>query len=293
MRQVDGLQTPQNIWLLFPVTVDIVLRALSVDATDPAENPNYQKFKQNYLGNGWFSDPPSGADFYNTWGMSYELFWITLIDPQFDRDFIRSSLQQSADLTAHLIGTEGVPIMGRSICYRTAVPVPLLAENLLDDHGVDAGLARHALDLVWRHFVAHGVLQDGALTQGYYRTDLRFLDYYSGPGSCHWGLRSLVLAFLHAPNSDFWQSKYQALPVELGDYRLVYDKLGWVVSGRRADGSVTIEIPNNAGKAPRPLPYARWRGWLERLLRRPFRPVNEDIEYNRPIYSSAAPIVAD
>ena len=295
LRQDEGLQTPDNVWLLCPVTVDVVLRSLgvAVPGSDPAANPNYQKFKRNYLGNGWYSDPPDGADFYNTWGMSYELFWISYIDPQFDHDFIRSGLAQSADLTAHLIGTDGIPLMGRSICYRTAVPVPLLAENLLDEQALAPGLARHGLDLVWQHFIAHGALQDGALTQGYYRTDLRFLDYYSGPGSCHWGLRSLVLAFLHAPGSDFWDSEPQPLPVEQGDYRIAYDKLGWIVSGRRADGSVTIEIPANAGNAPRVLPYEAWRGWLEQVFWRPFRPVNEDVEYHRPSYSSAKPIFTD
>jgi hypothetical protein len=297
LRQADGRKTPDNIWLLFPVTVDVVLRSLGagVDGagTDAAASPNYLQFKRNYLGNGWFSDPPNGTDFYNTWGMSYELFWIGFIDPQFDRDFIRSSLKQSADLTAHLIATDGVPLMGRSMCYRTAVPVPLLAEALLDDQAVSPGLARHGLDLVWRHFVAHGALQDGALTQGYYRTDLRFVDYYSGPGSCHWGLRSLVLAFLQAPASDFWQMTEQPLPVEQADYRLVYAKLGWIVSGRRDDGSVTVEIPGNAGNAPRTLPYARWRRCLEALLRRPFRPSNEAAEYDRPVYTSATPIVSD
>lgn len=103
----------------------------------------------------------------------------------------------------------------------------------------------------------------------------------------------MVLAFLHPPNSDFWQSKEQLLPVELGDYRLAYDKLGWIVSGRHDDGSVTIEIPNNIGNAPRTQPYEAWRGWLEHVFWRPFRPVNEDVEYNRPSYSSATPLVAD
>jgi hypothetical protein len=295
LRQGDGRTTPGTVWLLFPLTVDMVLRSLGATASgaELVSSPNYVRFKQNYLGNGWFSDPPQGADFYNTWGMSYELFWIAVIDPDFDRDFIRSSLKQSADITAHLIGTNGVPIMGRSICYRTAVSVPLQAENLLDDQAVGPGLARHGLDAVWRHFVAHGALQDGALTQGYYRSDLRFVDYYTGPGSCHWGLRSLVLAFLRPPDSDFWQAKEQLLPVELDDYRVVYDKVGWVVSGRRADGSVTIEIPKNAGNAPLTLGYARWRVWLEQVFRRPFRPVNEDTEYDRPLYSSGTPLGLD
>jgi hypothetical protein len=297
LRQVDGKKTPGTVWLLFPLTVDMVLRSLGADvgsvAADLPSISNYWRFKQNYLGNGWFSDPPQGADFYNTWGMSYELLWITLVEPQFDRDFIRSSLLQSAEITAHLIGTHGIPLMGRSMCYRTAVPVPLLAEEMLDDQSVSPGLARRGLDVVWRYFIEHGALQDGALTQGYFRNDLRFVDYYTGPGSCHWGLRSLVLAFLQPPQSAFWQAPQEPLPVERADYRLAYDKVGWIVSGRRDDGSVTIEIPGNDGKAPRTLPYARWRKWLEAVFRRPFRPSNEEVEYDRPLYSSAAPLAED
>jgi hypothetical protein len=295
LQQVDGLQMPDNIWLLFPVTVDVVLHSLGMSDATTLSNAtsNYQKFKQNYLGNGWFNNPPEGVDFYNTWGINYELFWITLIDPQFDTEFIRSALKQSADVTAHLVGTDGIPMMGRSICYRTAVTVPLLTEDLLDDQAVSPGLARHAMDLVWRHFIAHGVLQDGSLTQGYYRTDLRFLDYYSGPGSCNWGLRSLALAYLHAPGSQFWVAKEQLLPVEQGDYRISYDKLGWIVTGRHDDGSVTIDIPRNAGKTPKTLAYGAWRGWLEHVVQRPLRPVNEDTEYNRPSYNSAKPFVSD
>ncbi|HEY1724483.1 MAG TPA: DUF2264 domain-containing protein [Steroidobacteraceae bacterium] len=295
LRQDEGAQMPANVWLLSPVTVRVVLHALGVPgvSADANSDDNYQRFKRNYVGNGWFSDPPEGVDFYNTWGMSYELFWISYIDPQFDHDFIRSSLNQSADLTAHLIGTDGVPIMGRSICYRTAVPVPLLAANLLDDQSMQSGMARHGLDLIWRYFVSNGALQDGALTQGYRGADLRFLDYYSGPGSCQWGLRSLVLAMLHGPESEFWQSPEQQLPVERGDYRMVYDKLGWIVSGRQADGSVTIEIPRNAGHSPQPRPYSWWRSWLEPIFRRPFRPPQQDTEYNRAVYSSALPMVGD
>jgi len=180
LQQGEGKKTPDNIWLLFPVTVEVVLRSLGVvgPGADSASNPNYRTFKQNYLGNGWFSDPPLGVDFYNTWGMSYELFWISYIDPQFDRDFIRSSLKQSAQFTAHLIGTDGVPMMGRST------------------------IERRFRCRCWRK-------------------------------TC------------------------------------------------------------NAGKAPRILPYDPWRGWLEQVFRRPFRPVNEDVEYNRPSYSSASPIFSD
>jgi len=76
LRQGDGRKTPDTVWLLFPLTVDLVLRSLGVTpaGSELVSSPNYVRFKRNYLGNGWFSDPPQGADFYNTWGMSYELF---------------------------------------------------------------------------------------------------------------------------------------------------------------------------------------------------------------------------
>ena len=301
LRQVDGRETPNTVWLLFPLTVDLVLHSLGAGRTSGAElpsAPNYLAFKKNYLGDGWFSDPPHGVDFYNTWGMSYELFWITRVDPGFDPEFIRSALRQSADLTAHLIAPDGVPLMGRSLCYRTAVSVPLLAEQAIGDQAPAdstkyAGLARRALDRTWRHFIAHGALQDGALTQGYYRTDLRFVDYYTGAGSCHWGLRSLVLALMQAPDATFWRAAEQPLPVELGDYRLDYRDLGWIVSGDHASGRVTVEIPANAGNSPRTRPHAVWRRWLELLFRRPFRPSNEDMQYTRAAYSSDAPLIGD
>ena len=35
--------------------------------------------------------------------------------------------------------------------------------------------------------------------------DMRYLDPYSGTGSCHWGLRSLVvLAFMQRADAPFW-----------------------------------------------------------------------------------------
>jgi len=102
--------------------------------------------------------------------------------------------------------------MGRSICYRTAVPVPLIAATLLDSGQLPVGRAVRGLDVVWRYFVANGSLRDGALTQGYFKADPRLLDPYSGTGSCQWGLRSLVLAFMHPAGDRFWSASEEPLP---------------------------------------------------------------------------------
>jgi hypothetical protein len=287
LLQVDYKKTYDNNWLLFPVTVDVVMRALGRQTADPTVN--YLRFKTYYLSNGWYFNSPEGVDFYNTWGISYELFWLTLVDPAFDRDFIRSGLLQSAQLTSHLISPGGIPIMGRSICYRPAVSVPLVAESFLDSDSIAPGLARHSMDALWRYFVAHGILQDGTLTQGYFRTNLRFLDLYSGPGSCNWGLRSLVLAYLNAPGSAFWTEAEKPLPVQQGDYRLAFEKLGWVVSGNHDNGEITVEIPRNAASHPKAARYAWWNRLLEHLLRKPMRPENKAFKYDRPVYSSLHP----
>gem|GEM_PF-3568046 len=177
-------------------------------------------------------------------------------------------LTQSALLTAHLIGLRGVPILGRSVIYRTAVPVPLLAESIADPSAATCKRARPALDAVWRYFIAHGCLRNGTLTQGYFDSDPRLVERYMGPGSSHWGLRSLVLAYMHAPGSEFWTSADEPLPVEVADYRLEFKKLGWVIEGRKADSRIGIHIPQNRPATIRPNAYSIARQVGETLLMR-------------------------
>ena len=282
---------PHN-WLLVPVTVTVALRALgrtvAVDETRP-----YERFKAHYLGHGWFRDGPGEIDYYNAWGITYDLFWISLMDETFDRDFIRRAVRDSAALTGHLIGPRGYPVMGRSVCYRTALPVPLLAQALLEPTPEAAGLARRATEAIWRTFVERGALQDGALTQGFWRSEPMLLDNYSGPGSCHWGLRSLLLAFLNPPGSVFWTVPEVALPVERADFRLELAPLGWIVEGKQATGEIVIEIPENRGNTAALETYSWWRRLSEPLLQRPNRPHNRPAKYDRHRYSSARPFWLD
>ena len=252
----------------------------------------FARYRRYYLESGWFSDAPNGVDFYNAWGITYELFWINQIDTAFESNFITTAIKDSAAITRHLISPNGVPIMGRSICYRTALPVPLVAASLTGPRDAVENVepdARRALDAVWRHFIGHGALLDGALTQGYYGPDLRFLDPYSGPGSCQWGLRSLVLAFMHGAHDNFWVDSAGSLPIELADYDLMFPKLGWRIKGNAASGEIIVEIPSNPDRIAPAAPY----GWVNRLLeivlRRPYRPHNHEAKYESRYYSSADP----
>ena len=285
--------TPRNNWMLFPVVVSLVLSGLGADGM-PADlleraRTTFAQYRGFYLDNGWFDDRPNGVDFYNTWGIPYDLFWIHAVDPTFEPDFIIDAIEKSANLTQYLIGPQGIPIMGRSICYRTAVTVPLIAATLLDSGKFPVGRAVRGLDVVWRYFVAHDSLRDGALTQGYFKADLRLLDLYSGTGSCHWGLRSLVLAFMHPPGDRFWAASPQPLPVEESDYRLELTRLGWIIEGRRSTGEITITIPRNPQDVNTIDEYSWAIRAKEVLLRRPLRPSNHEIKYESRHYSSASP----
>lgn len=291
LRMAGAAKTPRTNWMLFPVLVDLVLAKLS-----PADAQlrtralqQFDDYRQFYLQSGWFYDRPYGVDFYNTWGITYELFWIHAVDPDFEKQFVTGAIHDSAALTEHLIGPRGVPIMGRSICYRTAIPVPIIAASLIDPS--ESAHASRALDLVWRYFIAHDSLRDGALTQGYFNTDLRFLENYLGTGSCQWGLRSLVLAFLWNKESSFWQDPSAPLPVELGDYALEYPKLGWRVCARRASGEIVIEIPKNRDRQYTAVPYTWMDRALEAVTRAAHRPSNGETKYGAYSYSSARPFV--
>lgn len=285
--------TPQDNWILFPVIIDLVLAKLHAPAPESEliararrALENYRRF---YLESGWFSDGSNGADFYNIWGITYDLLWIRQLEPTLDGDFVARAISQSAALTEHLISPLGIPIMGRSICYRTAVPVPVLAAEFSEPAGAASGHALRALDAVWRYFIGHGAVRDGALTQGYFAADLRFLDNYSGAGSCQWGLRSLTLAFMYGDGDHFWIDPPALLPVEVADYQLEYPKIGWRITAQARSGEIAIEILKNGGDIQRPVAYTSLDRFLEMLLRRPFRPGNHAAKYDSRVYSSADP----
>jgi hypothetical protein len=291
LRPVAERQVSPNNWLLFRVLVVETLTALGMPADSDASRAAWATFKGHYRGAGWFYDPPMGIDFYNSWGISYALYWIARINPALDHRFIREALSASAELTLHLITAEGLPMMGRSIPYRMAVPCPVLIQSHLDPGSLDPALARRALDAVWRYFVSHGALAQGCATQGYHRADKRLLDRYSGPASGQWSLRSLVLAFLHPDDAPFWTAPEQPLPMEVADYRREYPELGWVVEGDKAAGEVSISIPANPDLQDTPLQEHRvWRKAVEHLFHKPHQPHNYHVKYWRRRYSSRRPI---
>lgn len=287
LAQADRHRVSNNNWLLFSVVVDVALDALGYRPLP--DQPRYAAFKKYHLQSGWFFDNPEGVDYYNAWGISYDLFWIHLMNGRFDGDFLDEALKQSASLTAHLISPAGVPILGRSVCYRTAIPAPVIAATFADAAPEVQGTGVRALDAVWRYFVANDVLRDGALTLGYFGTDPRVVDPYTGSGSCHWGLRSLMLAYMHPSRGPFWTAAATPLPVEVADYVLDLPELGWVVEGDSKSLEIRIRVVRNANAVHGLKPYGWKNELLEFVRRKPQRPKNHAAKYESAVYSSARP----
>jgi hypothetical protein len=279
----------RNNWILFPVVVSAFLKSVGVQHEDT--EANYYEFKDNYLESGWFRDGPTGkVDYYNAWGISYDLYWIHLMDPSLDSAFIEKSITESARLTAHLLSPAGIPIMGRSICYRMAVPAALIAGSRIAPSTISPGLARRGLDATWRYFVRHRALRNGTLTMGYFDTDPRIVEAYLGPGSSHWALRSLTLAFMSEPTDPFWTAEYEPLPVEVGDFVIPLQKLGWTITGTKRTGDIKIAVSGNTVPSVELESFSRWQRLKETFTQQPRRPKNSKAKYGLREYSAIAPL---
>src|SRR5690606_41711400 len=97
--------------------------------------------------------------------------------------------------SARLCGAHCVPIVGRSRSYRLVRPAPLVAAAVVAPGRIPPGEAMRALDATWSRFVPRGAVVEGRITQGICADDPALLDGYSGPGSCLWSLRSLLVAY--------------------------------------------------------------------------------------------------
>ena len=133
-----GARTFDSNWKPFPITVSLTLARLDEPGlpTLPLARPLVGSSRST--GGGSISRTRlvhgrARRFLYDAWGITYELFWIHTIDPTFlTVTSSQKPSKESALLTEHLISPNGVLIMGRSLCYRTAVPAPVIAESFFD-----------------------------------------------------------------------------------------------------------------------------------------------------------------
>ena len=168
LLQVNGKQIADNNWHLFSAQVNVALQALGADHDAAAIERHLARTLEFYGGHGWFTDGQDGpVDYYNAWGFYYHIGWIHRMNPGLLREIVDDALPVFAADLLHLLGPNGMPVFGRSVCYRMAVSAPLVFASTLHPESIAPAQARRALDLTWDFFLEHGALREGRVTQGY------------------------------------------------------------------------------------------------------------------------------
>jgi hypothetical protein len=289
LRAMAAPPVYDNNWHLFPVIILLVLRQLDTEELPTGGRDHYARMRSFRLGAGWYADGRrSKVDYYNAWGIHYALFWIGELAPVLDADSLNEGLRQFAKSFTFLISPSGLPMIGRSIPYRLAVPAPLIAAQRRHPETIAPGLARRALAAVWAHFVPRGAIRAGIVTQGYEGSEPDLLDPYSGPASPLWSLRSLILALYEPSGAPFWTAPLQRLPIEERDYCLGIPPIRWRVEGRHSTGEILIRREGQIHEAgfERMAMRERLRGLIGRPAR---RHTNNKPRYFYQEYSSARP----
>lgn len=296
LYQVNGKEIPDSNWHLFVIQVNAILFSLGEPYDAKVISQSYQRIKSFYVGDGWFKDGESEDrstfDYYNGWAFHYHLQWINKILPSLDPTFIRLSLNSFLNNYKFLMGSNGLPIMGRSACYRMAAPAPLIFGQDSDNQAISSGLAKRALDKTWQFFIQQGALKYGNVTQGYCGKDSKILEKYSGPASCLWSLRSLTVAFSQPISSSFWQAEIDQLPIEENDYNFEIPAIGWQVVGDKKSANISILIKANASNKVNDSTMNEiglYDETMQTLTSKSRRPNNYEIKYQRGEYSSSQP----
>ncbi|SQD79987.1 DUF2264 domain-containing protein [Moritella yayanosii] len=289
-KQVSAVETVDNNWHLFALTVEFVI--LSLTGEDTISHAKFERIKEFHVGGGWFRDGAKGNyDFYNAWGFHYSLYWLQQIIPDYDSEFITQTLAQFSNSYRYFFTPDGLPLFGRSACYRLAAAAPLLAA--VDSHAgeIQVGEAKRAFATNLKYFISQGAMRNGAPTQGLFADDARLMDNYSGPASSFWSLRALNIAFYCGDRIGLWDAKETPLMVEQGDFELNIKEINAKIIGVQETQEVVVLFLSEYVMAQTPLTRRlesqRWQDKvIEMLFGRARRPKNNLLRKGVTCYSS-------
>lgn len=234
-----------NNWLLFVLLIEFVLKDLG--EVEEVSDDAFCKVKSFYRGNGWFEDGVlGGIDYYNAWAFNYSFYWISQIDPLYEKDFIIEVISSFSSVYKKFFDSNGIfPMYGRSVCYRMAAYAPLLTGSDLVPSIISPVEAGNLLSRGWEYFIKNGAVDNGRITQGFFCDDSRFLDNYSGPASPLWSLRSLIVAYyIASKGQDPFQVSEERIEVKFDGYDFEIKNIGLRVIGSAMSGKVTLILPS-------------------------------------------------
>lgn len=265
LKQVPGKTTADNNWHLFVAQVDAIITVL-----DPEHQFTSQalldRIDSFYVGDGCYRDGEQGAvDLYNAWGFHYHFFWLKQVLPEYDFSKQQNYLLQYCDWFQHLFTEQGVVLYGRSLCYRFAMPCPLLIQASYRPSTEHSERALSTLLSNWQFFIRQGGLKNGRPSQGIFKDDERWLDPYSGPASSFWGCRSLILYYFIANQVDWSEVKLKPIAPAL-NLAIYLPELKLTIQKNSLQSGIELIILDNPLDSRPPLQKPGWRQRLRALL---------------------------
>ncbi len=275
--QAVGQETADNNWHLFVAMVDAVLCHLRAGHVFRSAD-RIARVESFRLADGCFRDGPNGrVDFYNAWGFHYAIFWLRQMRIGGLPPAWNAVLGEFWAWYRELFSGEALPLFGRSLCYRFATPVPLLAMAVEHPHRRDiADEAARRFANITKYFAAHGGLRRGCFSQGVLGPDTRWLDPYSGPASALWGARAAIVLLYGDVVQEWTGLPCMAQAADAADFEpKVLDVAG--LNARILADPVrdhrTVEfrdvLPGSAGAIRRRTVRDRWRQLLGARAARP------------------------
>ncbi|MFI6345419.1 DUF2264 domain-containing protein [Streptomyces sp. NPDC050560] len=249
LSTVVGQPYPPLNWVWFRIVVESFLRESGGPWAPGDIEADLAVHASLRRADGWLADGPERAyDHYTGWALhTFPLLWTHLFDvtgtlcPPALRARWGADLARYLDDAVCLVGADGSPLLqGRSLVYRFAAAAPFWVGALTGTTRLAPGLTRRAASGMLDHFTRHGVPDGrGLLTLGWHRPWPGMRQSYSGPGSPYWAATGMLGLLLPAGH-PVWTATERPLPVEEGDRARIVRAPGWLVSGRAADGVVTV-----------------------------------------------------
>lgn len=249
LSTVVGEPYVRNNWVWFRIVTESFLREAGGpwSAADVEEDLAFHASMRR--AGGWLSDGAErNYDHYVGWALhTYPLLWTHLFDvtgtlcPADVRARWEADLARYLDDAVRLVGVDGAPLLqGRSLVYRYAAAAPLWTGALTGATGLPPGLTRRAASGMLDHFTRRQVPDDdGLLTLGWHHAWPAMRQSYSGPGSPYWAAKGMLGLALPAGH-PVWTAVEEPLPLEEADQFRTVEAPGWLLSGRREDGLVTV-----------------------------------------------------
>ncbi|WP_315905504.1 DUF2264 domain-containing protein [Vibrio fluvialis] len=200
----------ENNWILFKLLIQAVLDELYGMKTFDYDLLN--NFHSLHEKNGLFVDGKQGdVDHYNSWAIHYTLFFIYKIKKI---DWIKNVLISGGSSYEKILNRKKVPLYGRSLCYRYAIPTSCIVKSILTKSKVN-----ETIELTisyWRLFGKNDRFESGLPRQIHSNEDRYDIEPYIGPASSLWSLRSLVVGLMLYKSRDEFDTE-SALLESTGD----------------------------------------------------------------------------